>query len=129
MRAKYGIQHCYFYNFDKTSFMMGVINSIMFVTSDKSSGKTKKIQVCSREWATLIICGNGEGGTISPFLIVLGKLSQQDIEYQVQHDEHQHGGESHGEASTIRYCSKCGKTGHNSKTCQNFIIYPSSLDF
>ncbi|EDN94391.1 hypothetical protein SS1G_10264 [Sclerotinia sclerotiorum 1980 UF-70] len=74
MRAKYGIQDCDFYNFDETGFMMGIICPGMVVTSSERNGRNKAIQPGNREWATAIICGNGEGETIPPFLIVQGQV-------------------------------------------------------
>ncbi|EDN95836.1 hypothetical protein SS1G_12041 [Sclerotinia sclerotiorum 1980 UF-70] len=74
MRAKYGIQDCDFYNFDETGFMMGIIVACMVVTSAERNGRSKAIQPGNREWATAIICGNGEGETIPPFLIVQGQV-------------------------------------------------------
>ncbi|APA07191.1 hypothetical protein SS1G_04084 [Sclerotinia sclerotiorum 1980 UF-70] len=61
MQAKYGIQDCDFYNFDETGFMMGIICPGMVVTSSERNGRNKAIQSGNREWATAIICGNGEG--------------------------------------------------------------------
>ncbi|APA07664.1 hypothetical protein SS1G_00800 [Sclerotinia sclerotiorum 1980 UF-70] len=55
-------------------------------------------------------------------------LSQQEVDNQIQRDERQNGGNFNRESSTNRYCSKCGKTGHNSRTCQNSIIDPRLLD-
>ncbi|EDO02989.1 hypothetical protein SS1G_05466 [Sclerotinia sclerotiorum 1980 UF-70] len=74
MRAKYGIQDCDFYNFDETGFMMGIICPGMVVTSSERNGRNKAIQLGNREWATAIICGNGEGEIIPPFLIVQGQV-------------------------------------------------------
>ncbi|EDN92813.1 hypothetical protein SS1G_08678 [Sclerotinia sclerotiorum 1980 UF-70] len=73
MRAKYGIVDSDFYNFDETGFMMGIICPGMVVTSAERNGKSKAIQSGIREWATAIICGNGEGETIPSFLIVQGQ--------------------------------------------------------
>ncbi|EDO00461.1 hypothetical protein SS1G_14331 [Sclerotinia sclerotiorum 1980 UF-70] len=55
-------------------------------------------------------------------------LSQQEVDNQIQRDERQNGGNSNRESSTSRCCSKCGKTGHNSRTCQNNTIDASLLD-
>ncbi|EDN95327.1 hypothetical protein SS1G_11204 [Sclerotinia sclerotiorum 1980 UF-70] len=55
-------------------------------------------------------------------------LSQQEVDNQIQRDERQNGGNSNRESSTSRCCSKCGRTGHNSRTCQNDIIDPRLLD-
>ncbi|RAL64550.1 hypothetical protein DID88_002024 [Monilinia fructigena] len=74
MRAKYGILDGDFYNFDETGFMMGIICAAMVVTSAERCGRSKSIQPGNREWATAIICGNGEGETIPPFLVVQGQV-------------------------------------------------------
>ncbi|ESZ90927.1 hypothetical protein SBOR_8699 [Sclerotinia borealis F-4128] len=55
-------------------------------------------------------------------------LSQQKVKVQIRHNEHQNGRNSNRESSTSRCYSKCGKTGHNSRTCQNDVIDPSLLD-
>ncbi|EDO00508.1 hypothetical protein SS1G_14378 [Sclerotinia sclerotiorum 1980 UF-70] len=73
IQAKYGIQDCDFYNFDKTGFIMGMICPGMVITSAEQSGRSKAIRPGNREWATAIICGNGEGETISSFLVVQGQ--------------------------------------------------------
>ncbi|APA14283.1 hypothetical protein sscle_12g090530 [Sclerotinia sclerotiorum 1980 UF-70] len=74
MRAKYGILDCDFYNFDETGFMMGIISAAMVVTDAERRGRGKAVQPGNREWATAIICGNGEGETIPPFLVVQGQI-------------------------------------------------------
>ena len=74
MRAKYGILDGDFYNFDETGFMMGIICAAMVVTSSERCGRSKSVQPGNREWATAIICGNGEGETIPPFLVVQGQV-------------------------------------------------------
>ncbi|APA13989.1 hypothetical protein SS1G_11203 [Sclerotinia sclerotiorum 1980 UF-70] len=71
--AKYSIVDSDFYNFNETGFMMGVICPGMVVTSIERCGRSKAIQLDNREWATAIICGNGEGWTIPPFLMVQGQ--------------------------------------------------------
>ncbi|EDO03136.1 hypothetical protein SS1G_05615 [Sclerotinia sclerotiorum 1980 UF-70] len=73
MRAKYGILDCDFYNFDETGFMMGQISPHIVVTKADRCGKSKAIQPGNREWATAIICVDGEGHNIPPFLIVKGE--------------------------------------------------------
>jgi len=72
MRAKYGIQDCDFWNFDETGFMMGMISPAMVVTRADRHGRSKAIQPGNREWATAIVCINGEGQNIPPFLIIQG---------------------------------------------------------
>src|SRR5271156_5297950 len=72
MRAKYGVLDCDFYNFDETGFMMGQICPGIVVTRADRCGRGKGIQPGNREWATAIVCVNGEGWDIPPFLIVKG---------------------------------------------------------
>jgi len=72
MRAKYRIQDCDFWNFDETGFMMGMISPAMVVTRADRHGRSKAIQPGNREWATAIVCINGEGQNIPPFLIIQG---------------------------------------------------------
>lgn len=72
MRAKYGIQDCDFWNFDETGFMMGIIAPAMVVTRADRRGRSKAVQPGNREWATAIVCVNGEGRDIPPFLLVSG---------------------------------------------------------
>jgi hypothetical protein len=73
MKAKYGILDCDFYNFDETGFMMGVICAAMIVTRADRRGRSKAVQPGNREWATAIVCINGEGWSVPPFLVVQGK--------------------------------------------------------
>ncbi|KFY28671.1 hypothetical protein V491_00352 [Pseudogymnoascus sp. VKM F-3775] len=54
MKAKYGVQDCNFYNFDKTGFMMGIICPAMIVTRADRRGRGKAVQPGNREWATAI---------------------------------------------------------------------------
>jgi hypothetical protein len=70
MRAKYGVLDRDFYNFDETSFMMGVICPAMVVTRADRHGRGKVVQPGNREWATAIIYINGEGTSVPPFLVV-----------------------------------------------------------
>jgi transcriptional regulator with XRE-family HTH domain len=72
MRAKYGVLDCDFYNFDETGFMMGVICPGMVVTRSDRRGRGKAVQPGNREWATAIVCINGEGKSVPPFLVVQG---------------------------------------------------------
>jgi hypothetical protein len=44
----------------------------MVVTRADRRGQSKAIQPGNREWATAIVCINGEGGSIPPFLVVQG---------------------------------------------------------
>jgi hypothetical protein len=70
MRAKYGVVDSDFYNFDETGFMMGMITPGMVVTRADRRGKAKGVQPGNREWATAIVCINGEGWDVPPFLAV-----------------------------------------------------------
>ena len=72
MRAKYGVVDADIYNFDETGFMMGQICPGMVVTRADRRGRSKAVQPGNREWATAIICIDGEGGSIPPFLVVQG---------------------------------------------------------
>ncbi|EDO02738.1 hypothetical protein SS1G_05215 [Sclerotinia sclerotiorum 1980 UF-70] len=36
--------------------------------------ESRTVQLGNREWAIAIICGNGEGETIPPFLVVQGQI-------------------------------------------------------
>lgn len=72
IKAKYRVLDCDFYNFDKTGFMMGVICPGMVVTRSDRRGQGKAVQPGNREWATAIVCVNGEGRSIPPFLVVQG---------------------------------------------------------
>jgi hypothetical protein len=88
MRTKYGVLDCDFYNFDETGFIMGQIRPGMVVIRSDRHGRAKAIiQPGNREWATAIMCINGEGGSIPPFLIIKGTYhlanwySETDLPY------------------------------------------------
>ena len=72
MQMKYGVVDSNFYNFDETGFMMGVICAGMVVTCADQRGKGKAVQPGNQEWATAIVCINGEGWSVPPFLVVQG---------------------------------------------------------
>jgi hypothetical protein len=71
--AKYGIRSNDQYNFDETSFMMGVIASSMVVTGTESRATPKKVQPGNREWVTAIESISAEGWALPPFIIVAGQ--------------------------------------------------------
>ena len=52
--------------------MMGVICARMVVTRADRRGKGKAVQPGNREWATAIICINGEGWSVPLLLVVQG---------------------------------------------------------
>ena len=55
-------------------------------------------------------------------------LAQKDAEEQVRRDKRsREGGQNEGQ-STTRRCSTCGKTGHNTRTCQEAIEISSLSD-
>jgi hypothetical protein len=71
--AKYGILEADPYNFDETGFLMGVIATMMVVTSAEGRGRAKSKQPGNREWATAIQGVNALGWVIPPYIIVKGK--------------------------------------------------------
>jgi len=72
MRAKYGVVDGDFYNFDETGFLIGQIEPGMVVICTDRRSRVKSIQPGNREWATAIVCVNGEGGDVPSFLAVQG---------------------------------------------------------
>jgi len=61
LRAKYAIVDADLYNFNETSFAIGIITPSMVVTRAERHGKTKTVQPGNREWATVIQGVNTEG--------------------------------------------------------------------
>jgi hypothetical protein len=47
-----------------------------------------------------------------------GLLDQKAVDEQVQQEMRQHRGQSGGARTKSRHCGNCGKTGHNTRTCQ-----------
>jgi hypothetical protein len=88
IRAKYGVVDADIYNFDETGFMMGVICPGMVVTRADRRGRSKAIQPGNREWATAIVCINGKGENIPPFLVVqaVNHLENWYTESDLPHD-------------------------------------------
>ncbi|KAF6781831.1 transposase [Colletotrichum sojae] len=72
LMAKYGIGEGDIYNFDETSFIIGVITALIVVTRADRRGKANSVQPGNREWATVIECINSGGWCIPPFVIVQG---------------------------------------------------------
>jgi hypothetical protein len=70
MRAKYSVVDSDFYNFDETGFPIGLITPGIVVTRADRRGRAKGVQPGNREWATAIVCINGEGWDVPPFLAV-----------------------------------------------------------
>jgi hypothetical protein len=59
--AKYGIRSDNIWNFNKTGFMMGLIQSRMIITGSEREGRPKSVQPGNREWITAIQAINAEG--------------------------------------------------------------------
>ena len=55
-------------------------------------------------------------------------LAQKDAEEQVRRDKRSREGSQNEGQSTTRRCSTCGKTSHNTRTCQEAIEISSLLD-
>jgi hypothetical protein len=64
------------YNFDETSFIIGVALTSKVVTSSNTVGRVTVVQLGDREWVTGIECVNASGWRLPPFLILKGKLYQ-----------------------------------------------------
>ncbi|ELR07382.1 hypothetical protein GMDG_08397 [Pseudogymnoascus destructans 20631-21] len=139
MQAKYSIQDADFYNFDETGFMMGVICGNMVVTSSDRKGRAKQLQSGNREWATAIECRRvrtlrkantalskrrkakrtrvQDGGslTIEDAQKLIAEKEDKGLKRQKRSNEE---GAVEAGPSTSRRCGRCGKTGHNVRTCQ-----------
>jgi hypothetical protein len=70
--AKYGIQEADIYNFDEIGFLMGIISTVMVVTSSERRGRRKTKQPGNRKWTTVIQGISSLGWAIPPFIIVEG---------------------------------------------------------
>jgi hypothetical protein len=71
--VKYGIVDADIYNFDETGFMIGIISTVMVVTSSERAGRVKAKQPGNREWVTVIQAVNALGWSVPPFVVVKGK--------------------------------------------------------
>jgi hypothetical protein len=54
MKAKYGILDKDIYNFNESSFIIGIILTRVVVTSSKRRGRLKLVQLGNREWTTVV---------------------------------------------------------------------------
>jgi hypothetical protein len=73
VKAKYGILDEDTYNFDETSFQIGVGGSVKVVTASERRLKPLSVQPGDCEWITLIACINAIGWSIPPFFILKAK--------------------------------------------------------
>jgi hypothetical protein len=74
LRKENGIQDEDIYNFNKTSFAMGLIITSRVVTRAKILGKPHLIQPGQREWVTTIECVGSKGYVILLTIIFKGKV-------------------------------------------------------
>jgi hypothetical protein len=49
------------------------------------------------------------------------QIDQMDVDRQVVAESSGSGGRGRSEGPKVRHCSKCGKAGHNARTCQEAI--------
>jgi len=49
------------------------------------------------------------------------ELSQREVDEQIRRDKCSRGGRQNEGQSGIRHCGNCGKTGHNTRTCQEDV--------
>ncbi|KAL2887374.1 hypothetical protein HOO65_050495 [Ceratocystis lukuohia] len=71
--ARYSIRSDDIYNFDETSFLMGMIASGIVVTGSERRSKPKSVQPGNREWITVIQAIDAEDWSIPPFIIGAGQ--------------------------------------------------------
>jgi hypothetical protein len=72
--AKYGVTEEDIFNFDETSFQMGVIStSKVIITLDRKVGLRTR-QLGNRKWVTAIEAVNARGWAVPLFIIFDGKL-------------------------------------------------------
>jgi hypothetical protein len=72
--AKYSIIEEDIFNFDETSFQMGVILTSKVITSSDRKGRLRTKQPGNRKWVTAIEAVNVRGWAIPPFIIFDGKV-------------------------------------------------------
>ena len=76
MVTKYGILLEDTYNFDETSFQMGVISTSKVVTRSERRGRPRTKQPGNREWVSLVYTINSSGWVLPAFVIFKAKLHQ-----------------------------------------------------
>jgi hypothetical protein len=76
--AKYGVAEEDIFNFNETSFQMGVISTSKVITTSDRKGRLRTKQPGNRTWVTAIEPVNARGWSIPPFVIFDGKLHQMN---------------------------------------------------
>lgn len=75
-RANYGIPDEEMYNFDETTFQMGVIATAKVITRSERSGHLVVAQPGNRGWVTVIEAVSWSGWALPPMIIFEGKVHQ-----------------------------------------------------
>jgi hypothetical protein len=73
---QYGIVTEDIYNFDETSFQMGVIATAKVITGSERQGRPAKTQPGNREWVTVIEAVNTRGFALPPLVILEAVMHQ-----------------------------------------------------
>ena len=55
-------------------------------------------------------------------------LAQEEVDEQIRRDKRSRGGHQNEGQLGARRCGNCGKTGHNTRTCQEDVDMSSSSD-
>ncbi|CEL10571.1 hypothetical protein ASPCAL13688 [Aspergillus calidoustus] len=80
VQDKHGIQAEDIYNFDETSFAMGLITTTKVVTRSNMPGRPHLIQPGQREWVTTIECISSTGFSVPTCIIFKGKIGLRWLE-------------------------------------------------
>jgi hypothetical protein len=72
--AKYGVTEEDIFNFDETSFQMGVISTSKVIITLDRKVRLRTRQLGNRKWVTAIEAVNARGWAIPLFIIFDGKL-------------------------------------------------------
>ena len=85
---KYGILDEDIYNFNKTSFTIGVISTLKVVTRAERKGRLRTKQPGNREWVTVVHGINSQGWAILGHVILAAQNYQSTwyIESDLPHD-------------------------------------------
>ena len=74
--AKYGVLEEDIFNFDETSFQIGVISTSKVITTSDRKGRLRTKQLGNRKWVIVIKAISTKGQVIPLFIIFDGKLYQ-----------------------------------------------------